>query len=193
MKRDFLKNLGIEDKDIIDKILDENSADIGRAKGELDTYKNRVNDLENDIKTKENTIATLQTKADMVDGLNQQISQLETDKTTLTNELNTKVSEIQKTHAIESGVRDAKAKSIKAVVAHLDMSKITFENGELGGLTEQLDALKSGEDTSFLFGDTNGAPSGTHINTPPNGGNGGNPPTSKTFAEAVAKSLGKTN
>lgn len=192
MKRDFLKSLGIEDKDIIDKILDENSADIGRAKGELDTYKTKVTSLENDIKTKDATIATLQTKADSVDGLNQKISQLETDKTNLTNELNTKVSEIQKTHAIESGVRDAKARNVKAVIAQLDMSKITFENGELSGLTEQLDALKSGEETSFLFGAAQAAPpAGTHLNNPPNGGSGGNPPASKTFAEAVAKAIYK--
>lgn len=189
MKRDFLKNLGIEDKDIIDKIMDENSADIGRAKGELETHKNKVADLEKEIQTKDATIATLQTKADSVDGLNQKISQLETDKTNLTNELNTKVSQIKKTHAIESGVRDAKAKSVKAVIAHLDMDKITFENDELKGLTEQLETLKSGEDTSFLFGDSKGTPSGTEPNNPANGGNGGNPPTSKTLAEAIAKSF----
>lgn len=191
MKRDFLKNLGIEDSSIISQILDENSADIGRAKGELDSYKTRVADLEKEITTKDNTIASLQKEADKVTGLNQQISQLETDKTNLTNELNTKVSQIQKTHAIESSVRDAKARNIKAVIAQLDMEKITFENGELAGLTEQLDALKSGEDTSFLFGDSQGAPAGTRVHNPPNGGSGGNPPTSKTFAEAVAKSLGK--
>ena len=189
MKRDFLKGLGIEDKDIIDRILDENSADIGRAKGELDTYKTQVTDLTNQIKTKDSEISTLQSKVDTIDGLNQQIAQLQTDKTNLTNDLNTKVSQIQKTHAIENGVRDAKAKSIKAVLAHLDMDKITFENDQLSGLTEQLDALKSSEDTSFLFGEHTPAPAGTHVHNPPNGGNGGNPPTSKSFAEAVAKAF----
>ena len=192
MKRDFLKNLGIEDKEIIDKILDENSADIGRAKGELDTYKTKVGDLENDIKTKDATIANLQKEADKIDGLNQTISQLQTDKTNLTNELNTKVSTIQKGHAIESGIRDAKGKNVKAIRALLDEDKITFENGELKGMTEQLDVLKSAEDSSMLFGDAQSAPpTGTHPNNPPNGGNGGNPPTSVTFAEAVAKALGK--
>ena len=71
------------------------------------------------------------------------------------------------------------------------MGKITYENGELTGLTEQLDALKSGEDTGFLFGDAKGAPSGTHINNPPNGGNGGTPPTAKTFEESIFKALAK--
>lgn len=193
MKRDWLKSLGIEDKEIIDKILDENSADIGRAKGDLETYKQKVTDLENDIKTKNATISTLQSKADQVDGLNQKISQLETDKTNLTNDLNTKVSQIQKAHAIEGSIRDAKGKNVKAIMALLDMEKITYENGELGGITEQLEALASAEDSSMLFGDSQKAPSGTHPNNPPSGGNGGTPPTSKTFADAVAKALGKTN
>ena len=191
MKREFLKNLGIEDKEIIDKILDENSADIGRAKGELDTYKNKAENLEKDIKTKEDTIATLEKKVGDIDGLNQKISQLETDKTNLTNELNTKVSTIQKTHAIENTIRDAKGKNVKAIMALLDMDKITFENNELGGLSDQLETLKGAEDSSMLFGETINTPAGTHLNNPPAGGNGGNPPTSKTFAEAIGKALGK--
>jgi len=189
MKRDFLKNLGIEDKDIIDKIMDENSADIGRVKGELQTYKDKVTDLEGQLTTAKDEVASLQKKVGDTDALNQQIAQLTTDKTNLTNELNTKVSEIKKTHAIESGVRDAKARNIKAVIAQLDMSKITYENDELNGLSEQLTALKTGEDTSFLFGDVTPAPSGTHVHTPP--ANGGTPNTSKSFAEAIANAMGK--
>lgn len=190
MKRDFLKNLGIEDKDIIDKILDENSADIGRAKGELETYQNKVKDLEKDIKTKEDTIATLEKKAGEVDGLKEKVSQLETDKTNLTNDLNTKVIAIQKDYAIEGAIRNAKGKNVKAIKALLDGDKITYENGELGGITEQLEALASAEDSSMLFGETkNPPPAGTHFNNPPAGGNGGNPPTAKTFTDAIKNAL----
>lgn len=189
MKRDFLKGLGIEDKDIIDKILDENSADIGRAKGELDTWKTKVDDLEKDIKTKNSTIAQLQTEADKVEGLNQTISQLQTDKTKLETDLNTKVSEINKEHAILDAIRDAKAINVKAVRALLDNEKITYENDELKGVSEQLTALASAEDSSMLFGTTQTVPSGTHPT--PSGGNSGDAPTSKTFAEAVAQALAK--
>ena len=191
MKRDFLKNLGIEDKELIDKILDENSADIGRAKGELDTYKTQVADLKNQLGEKDNEINSLKEKADKVDGLNQQITQLTADKTQLTNDLNTKVSALQKSYAIESGVRDAKAKNVKAVMALLDMEKITFADGQLSGLSEQLETLQKGEDTEFLFdnGDTHQPPAGTNINNPPaNGGN--NPPTTNTLASAIAKVIG---
>ena len=194
MKRDFIKALGIEDKDIIDKILDENSADIGRAKGELQTYKDKVTELEGKLTAKETEISTLKTQVGDTTTLNNKIAQLETDKTNLTNELNTKVSQIQKAHAIENSVRDAKAKNVKAVTALLDMEKITYEDGKLNGITEQLQALQSGEDTSFLFGvDKAPAPVGTHFNNPPIGGNGGNPPTAKTFAEAVAQRLANPN
>lgn len=191
MKRDFLKNLGIEDKDVIDKILDENSADIGRAKGELDTYKTKVTDLEGQIANKDKEITTLKTQVGDTTALNEKITKLEGEKNDALNQLNTKVSEIQKAHAIEGSVRDAKAKNVKAVMALLDMGKITYENGELSGISEQLDALKSGEDSSFLFGESQGAPSGMTPGNPPSGGQGGNPPTATTFADAIAKSLNK--
>lgn len=183
MKRDFLKNLGIEDKDVIDKILDENSSDIGNAKGELNTYKNKVTELEDEIKNKDNEIATLTKKVGDTDSLNEKISQLETDKTNLTNELNTKVSQMQKTYETENKIRDKKAKNVKAVMALLDQDK---------DIDEQLDALVSDEKTSFLFNvESSNPPSGTHLNNPPSGGNGGNPPTATTFGEAIAKALTK--
>ena len=152
MKRDFIKNLGIEDKDIIDKILDENSADIGRAKGELDSYKTKVTALEGQIKTKDGEITTLKAQVGDTSALNEKIKQLETDKTNLTNDLNTKVSELQKNHAIEGGIRDAKGKNVKAIMALLDMNKITYTDGKLDGLEDQLKTLAGAEDSAMLFG-----------------------------------------
>ncbi len=189
MKRDFLKNLGIEDAEIISKILDENSADIGRAKGELQTYKDKVTDLEGQLQTKNGEIATLQQKVGDTDALNQQIAQLTTDKTNLTNELNTKVTQIKKDHAIEGRIRDRKGKNVKAIKALLDNEKITYENEVLGGIDDQLDALASAEDSSMLFGDATSAPSGTHAGRP--NSSGSNNPTAKTFAEAIANNLSK--
>lgn len=195
MKRDFLKDLGIEDKDIISKILDENSADIGRAKGDLDDLKSQVAQLQSQLDKKTNELETLKESTKDYNSLTEKISQLELDKSTLATEkaqlqvdLNTKVSEIQKTHAIENSVRDAKAKNVKAVMALLDMDKITYEDGNLKGISEQLESLVGEEDTSFLFGETTGgAPKGTKFNDPP-GGKGG-APTGKSFVEAIAASL----
>ena len=188
MKRDFLKSLGIEDKDIIDKILDENSSDIGRAKGELETYKTKVTDLENDIKEKDGKIKDLEESNKEVTTLRDQVTQLKADKTKLEGDLSTQVTELQKSHAIENGIRDAKGKNVKAIKALLDMDKITYKDGATEGLTEQLEALAKAEDSSMLFGEAQpGNPSGTNLGNPP-GGNG-NPPTAKSFSEAIANAL----
>ena len=191
MKTDFLKNLGITEQSVIDQIMAENGRDVNAAKGDLTALQTKVNDLEKDIKTKNATISDLQAKADSVDGLNQKISQLEADKTTLTNDLNTKVSEIYKEHAILDAIRDAKAINVKAVRALLDNEKITYEDGTLGGVTEQLTELAKAEDSSMLFGTATPTPSGTHVNNPVGQGNDGNPSTSNSLAEAVSKALAK--
>ena len=189
MKTEFLKNLGITEQSVIDQIMAENGRDVDKVRTELTTVRQQLTEAQGQISTKDSEIATLQSKVGDVDALNQQIAQLTTDKTNLTNELNTKVTEIQKDHAIEGKIRDVKGKNIKAIKALLDMGKITYENNELGGIDEQLDALRSAEDSSMLFGEVNPAPSGTNPSNPPV--NGGNPPTSGSFAEAVAKALTK--
>ena len=191
MKRDFLKNLGIEDKDIIDQILDENSADIGRAKSGNDDLKSQITQLQTQLKDKTTELDNLKESTKDYDSLKNQISDLQNDKTNLQNELNTKVSTIQKEHAIEGAIRDAKGKNIKAIKALLDIDKITYENNELSGITEQLESLASAEDSSMLFGENQTPPAGTHLSNPPTGGNGGNPPTSTTLAEAIAKAINK--
>lgn len=190
MKRDFLKNLGIEDKEVIDKILDENSSDIGRAKGELQTYKDKVADLEKEISTKDTRISELEKDNEEVTTLRDKVTTLEADKTKLQGDLDTKVTALQKTHAIENGVRDAKAKNVKAVMALLDMDKITFTEGKLNGLSSQLETLTKDESSSFLFGESqSGNPSGTKPGSSSGGNN--NPPTAKTFSEAIANALNK--
>ena len=190
MKRDFLKNLGIEDKDVIDKILDENSSDIGKAKGELQTYKDKVTELEGEIRTKDTKIADLEKSNGDVSELRDKVAQLEADKTKLQGDLDTKVTALQKTHAIENSVRDAKAKNVKAVMALLDMEKITFTEGKLDGLSSQLESLTKDESSSFLFGESqSGNPSGTRPGSSSGGNN--NPPTAKTFSEAIANALNK--
>ena len=197
MKRDFLKSLGIEDKETIDKILDENSADIGKAKGDLDDVKSQLSKAQSDLAKKTAEFDNLKESTKDYDEMASKIKQLDLDKAQLVADkkqleidLDAKVSQILKTHAIENSVRDAKAKNTKAVMALLDVEKITYKDGQLSGISEQLETLKTGEDTSFLFGDVKQVPAGTHVGTP--AANGGmSPPTGKTFAEAIALNLAK--
>lgn len=200
MKTDFLKSLGIEDKETINAIMAENGKDIANVQGDTNDLKNKIKDLENQLSTKTNDYESLKESTKDYDELTSKVKQLEldnsklvTDKKQLEIDLYSKVSQILKTHAIENGVRDAKAKNVKAVMALLDTEKITYKDDKLEGLSEQLETLVKGEDTSFLFG----SDASTHIagatpnNPPATGGN--NPPTTNNLASAIAKALTPNN
>jgi chromosome segregation ATPase len=188
MKRDFLKNLGIEDKDIIDQILNENSADIGRAKGATDELKSQISQLQTQLSDKTNEYNTLAEKTKDFDALNEKVTQLESEKTQLKTDMDNQMNNLHLDFAVETGLREAGAKNVKAAKALLDMSKISRVDGVVNGLNEQIEALKGAEDSAFIFGTQNPAPSGTQYYNPNNNG-GGNPSTAKNFAEAVANAL----
>lgn len=189
MKTDFLKELGITEQATIDAIMAQNGKDINHAKSQQSTLETKVTDLETQLADRDKQLEDLKASVGDNEELSKKITELENSNKTATTEYENKIANIQKTHAIENGVRDAKGKNVKAIMALLDIDKITHENGEVKGLSEQLETLKSDENSSFLFGETNNPPSGTKPNNPP-GGNGGTPPTSLSFSEAIAKSLG---
>lgn len=190
MKTDFLKELGITEQATIDAIMAQNGKDINHAKSQQSTLETKVTDLETQLADRDKQLEDLKASVGDNEELTKKISELEDANKNATTEYENKIANIQKTHAIENGVRDAKGKNIKAIMALLDIDKITHENGEVKGLSEQLETLKSDENSSFLFGDSgDNPPSGTKPNNPP-GGNGGTPPTSLSFSEAIAKSLG---
>lgn len=53
--------------------------------------------------------------------------------------------------ALERALTEAKPKNVKAVLPFLDRKKLTMADGEIIGLDKQLEALKKGADTAFLF------------------------------------------
>lgn len=191
MKSDFLRNLGITDQSVIDSIMAENGKDVNAAKGKNTELEAKVTELEGQLADRDTQLTTLKESVKDNEKLTAKITELETANNEAKTAYENKIAEIQKTHAIESGVRDAKAKNVKAVMALLDMNKITYKEGKLDGLSGQIETLTKGEDTSFLFGESKpNIPSGTQPNNPPSNG-GQNPPTSMTLAQAVAKSLSK--
>lgn len=50
MKRKFLEDLWLE-KDVIEKIMNENGADIEKAKGEVETLRNQLNETQDKLKS----------------------------------------------------------------------------------------------------------------------------------------------
>lgn len=82
MKRQFLEEMGLT-KEQVDKILDENSQDIGKAKGEvtkiqadLDTAKKEVENLTSQLVTEISNLKTLKIQQMMLRGLKQRLHSL---------------------------------------------------------------------------------------------------------------------
>lgn len=190
MKTDFLKNLGITEQSVIDAIMAENGKDINGVKANHEALETQVTDLKNQLQERDTQLAELKKSVKDNEKLTSKITELEEANANSKKEYEDKIAGIQKIHAIENGVRDAKAKNVKAVMALLDMEKITFNDGKIDGLSKQIEELTKGEDTSFLFGEQKPpAPSGTKPNDPPIGGNGSTPPSGKSFSDAVAAAL----
>lgn len=91
--------------------------------------------------------------------------------------------------ALNKGLAAAGARSAKAVSGLIDREKLTLaDDGELIGLEKQLEALKKGEDTAFLFAQGEpGATGMSHQNNAPVGGG-----DKKEEANAAFRSLFKT-
>ncbi len=53
--------------------------------------------------------------------------------------------------ALERALAAAKPRNVKALLPFLNRDKLTMAGGEIIGLDKQLEALKKGEDTAFLF------------------------------------------
>lgn len=192
MKTEFLKGLGITEQATIDAIMAENGKDINSAKGNTTALETKVSELESEITKRDEQLKTLKDSSKDNEKLTAKITELEDANKASKTAYEDKIAEILKSHAVESAIRDAKAKNVKAVMALIDMTKVTHNEGKLDGLQTQLDSLTKDESTSFLFGEAKQAPpSGTLPSNPPSGGQGGNPPTNVSLADAFAKALSK--
>ena len=161
MKRKFLEDLGIENKETIDKILDENSSDIGKAKGELETVQNQLKDAQTEVETLKNQVSerdgqleTLKKSTGDVEELKKQIETLQAENKEKDTAHEAEIKKMKIDAAIDAALNAANAKNVKAVKALLnDLDKLDLnEDGTIkGNLQEQIDGLVKGVDTKFLF------------------------------------------
>lgn len=143
MKRDFLKNLGIEDEDVIKKILDENGNDVTKLKTQIAT-------LEDDIKVKDGVIETKKTEIEelkKVDVEALKTAEYERGKA----DGSAEITEFKKQNAIEKALSGYKAKDTSIISKMLDLSKVEFNDKFeiVKGLEEQITPIKESHD--YLF------------------------------------------
>ena len=164
MKTDFLKELGLE-KDVIDKIMAENGKDI-------ENYKNQVSTLAAEKETLTTQLGEANTQIaafkDLdVDGIKAAADDYKAKFEAAKAKAKADIEKLQFDDALSSALSGAKAREPKAVAALLDMEGLKLNNGEIVGLKDQLEKLKTEKD--FLFESDDPAPSIVR-------GTGGTPP-----------------
>lgn len=180
MKREEIKEIieGIT-KEQLDKIMEINGSDIEKAKGDLATYKQQVENLNTQIADRDKQLKELKESNKDNEKLQAKIEELEQANTASKTEYEKQIEAIKKDNENELKIRDYRAKNVKAVKALLN---------DESPVDEQLKALKEDESTSFLFEADNvvTTPKGT---TPKAGAGtpaGGEAPT---LASAIGKAL----
>lgn len=161
MERKFLEGLGLE-KDAIDKILDENSSDIGKAKGSLET---KIKELE----AANGTIKELREAVKKFDGKDP--DKLSADLAELQKRYDADIAKTKLDAALDLAIVTGKAKNAKAVRALLKMDDIKLDGDKVTGLDDQLKKLR--ESDGYLFEDASQSASGSKAPTFASGGDHG--------------------
>ena len=161
MKREDLKNLGLTDEQI-EKVMAEHDKDITNLQ-------EKVSSLTNE---RDKQLDRLQKSSKDVDDLNEQIKQLQSDNKKANEEWQNKLATQTKNFKIETALREAKAKNVKAVLPFIDTEKVTVDGDSLKGLDDQIKAIQQSD--SYLFEESKPEPKiniGGKFNNGENGAN----------------------
>ena len=151
MKRKFLEDLGLE-KDVIDKIMDENSADIGRAKGEFENVKTELDSTKKMLSDRDKQLEELKKTSGDAESLKAQIEKLQNENKAKDEAHEAEIKQLKVDSAVASAITNAKGKNAKAIKALLDLTKAELDDdGNVKGLKEQLEALMKSDDSKFMF------------------------------------------
>lgn len=197
MTKEELLKLGITE-DVAEKVIAAHAKEIDGAY----VPKNRFNEINESNKSLKELISTRDTQLEELkktvgdsEEFKKQIADLQAANKQALEDHAREITNIRIDNAIEAGLRNAKARNIKAVRALLDMDSLEYdsEKGKLKGLAKQIQKLQEDEDSKFLF-DTpaspdNGKPSiGIHsnANTEPSANTSGNAGNGVSLGEQMA-------
>lgn len=157
MKRKFLEDMGLT-KEQIDKILDENSQDIGKAKGDFEkvqgdlaTANQEIAALKNQVADRDTQLETLKNSTGDVEAMKQQIKALQDDNKAKDASHAAEIKQLKIAAAVTTALTGAKAKNaiaVKALLKDLDKAELG-EDGTIKGLAEQIEALQKSD--AYLF------------------------------------------
>lgn len=147
-------------------------------KERFDAVNNEKKELKSQLDERDQQLTALQKQAKGNEELQTAIEQLQEENKKVSEEYQQKLDRQAFDFAIESALRDAKARNIKSVKANLNVEELKLAGDKIIGLDEQLAALK--ESDGYLFETENESPPGLAGRQPHGTGNSvANLPTAK--------------
>ena len=155
MTRKQLEDLGLT-KEQADSVMKINGDDIENAKGtastEIKNLQTEVEGLKTQVGDRDKQLETLKASAGDNADLKKQIEDLQTENATAKATHESELNQLKIDFAVEKELKVAKAKNIIAVKALLELGEAKLDkDGNVKGLDEQIEKLRSGDDTKFLF------------------------------------------
>lgn len=163
--KEILKNQGLTDEQIssIEKEMKDNkvyTTSLENADKRYTKLKEQKEDLDEELKTANTTIADLKKNNKNNETLQNTIREHETTIENLRKEAEQK----DFNHALDNALKDAKCKNVKAVKALLNLDDAKLDGDKIEGLESQIEALKKSDE--YLFETGQPAPTGGGFNPP---------------------------
>lgn len=148
MNREALKALGLNDEQV-----DAVMAAHGQATGTLTQQVTELTTERDNLQTQVSNYGTQieELKTTSGEELTSKIEEIKQAQAAKLAENEQAMAELKKGYEVRLALQAAGARNAKAVEALLDRSIIKVEDGKVVGINEQIENLKNGEDTSFLF------------------------------------------
>ena len=152
MSKEELLKLGLTEEQA-EKVLSANTEQLKGfiPKSRFDEVNNAKKQAEKDLTERDKQLETLKNSSGDVETLRKTIETLQNDNKAATEKYNEELAKIKLAGAIDTALLGANTVNIKAVKALLDMGKIKLDGEVLLGINEQLEALKTAEDSKMLF------------------------------------------
>lgn len=153
MKRDFLEELGL-DKDLIDKVLDENSRDIGREKQKADQAKEDLAAVREQLTARDKDIEELKKTSGDAENIRKQLEELQSKYAKETEDYKAQLADRDYSDAMSravaaKGIKFSSKAAEKAYMADLKEKRLALKDGALDGFEEWHKAQLEADPTAF--------------------------------------------
>lgn len=153
MKREFLEGIGL-DKEAVDKILDENSRDIGKEKQKADQAKEDLTAARQQLADRDKDIEELRKSSGDAESIRKQLEDLQGKYTKDTEDYKAQLADRDYTDAVtrtigEKGIKFSSKAAERAYIADLKTKRLELKDGVLTGFDDWHKAQVTADPSAF--------------------------------------------